>query len=391
MNEKILHPEVQQFISEHINADISKLIFKGSPFKGITIQELAAQIVSKKKSEQKLPSWFNSENIYYPNKINIEQTSSEITAKYKSDLVSGASFIDITGGLGVDDYYIAKKFSSGVHCELNTELSEITQHNFTQLGITNMTFIQGDGIDYILKNETHYDWIYSDPSRRNETKGKVFLLADCLPDIPSHLDSLFEKTEHILLKLSPVLDITSALNELKFTKEIHVVGVNNEVKELLFILQKGYAENPKIKTLNISKKETEYFEFNFKEESIPTYSEPRSYLYEPNTSILKSGGFSKVSEKLGIDKLHQHSHLYTSKKIVKFPGRSFKIESVVTYDKKKLKKLIPSKKANITIRNFPETVQQIRKKTGLKDGGDLYLFFTTSESDKKIVVVCKKL
>lgn len=390
MNENILNPEVQKFISEHLNDDLSKLIFKGSPFDSITVQELAEQIVSKKKSEHKLPTWFTTENIYYPNKINIEQTSSEITAKYKSDLISGTSFIDITGGFGIDDYYFAKKFSSGVHCELNSELSAIAQHNFEQLGVSNVEFIKGNGVEYILKNDTLYDWIYSDPSRRNESKGKVFLLADCLPDIPSNLDELFHKTDHILLKLSPVLDITSALNELKYTKEIHIVGVNNEVKELLFILQKGFIGNPAVKTVNISKKKTEYFDFNYREESPVSYSNPKTYLYEPNTAILKSGGFSQVSTQLGVDKLHQHSHLYTSSQLIEFPGRSFKIEAVLPYDKKKLKQLIPSKKANITVRNFPETVQQIRKKTGFKDGGEYYLFFTTSEAEKKIVILCEK-
>ena len=390
MNEKILIQEVQRFISEHINTDISKLIFKGSPFDGITVQELVEQIVSKKKSEQKLPTWFNSENIYFPNKLNIEQTSSEITAKYKSDLISGETFIDITGGFGIDDYYLAKKFSSGVHCELNSELSEITQHNFNQLGVSNIEFIKGNGVDYILNNDSKFDWIYSDPSRRNEAKGKVFLLADCLPDIPSNLDALFEKTENILLKLSPVLDITSALNELKFTKDIHIVGINNEVKELLFVLQKGFTSNPSIKTVNISKKRTDYFEFKFREDCNVSYSEPKSFLYEPNASILKSGGFFQICSQFAVGKLHQHSHLYTSSKLIEFPGRSFKIEAVLPYDKKKLKKLISSKKANITVRNFPETVQQIRKKTGFKDGGEYYLFFTTSEADKKIVIICKK-
>ncbi len=390
MNKRILNPEVQQFISENINVDISKLIFKGSPFEGISIQELAEQIVSKKKAQEKLPTWIKTENIYFPNKLNIEQTSSELTANYKSKLISGVKFIDLTGGFGIDDFYFSKRFSIGVHCELNTDLSEIVEHNFLQLGVSNMDFHKGNGVEYVLNNDLKYDWIYSDPSRRNESKGKVFLLSDCLPDIPSVLEELFEKTENILLKLSPVLDISSALTELKFTKEIHIVGVKNEVKELLFILKKGFKGNPKIKTVNIAKKKTDCFNFDWNHESHASYSAPKSFLYEPNTAILKSGGFLQVSEQLKIAKLHQHSHLYTSTELIEFPGRSFKIEAVISYDKKELKRFIPSKKANITVRNFPESVAQIRKKTGFIDGGEYYLFFTTSESNKKIVVICTK-
>ena len=390
MNKKILNPEVQKFILENINADISKLIFRGSPFNDISIQELAEQIVSKNKAKQKLPTWFEAENIYYPNKLNLEQTSSEITAKYKSDLISGETFIDITGGFGIDDFYFSKRFSSATHCELNSELSEITQHNFKQLGVESVEFVSGDGVDFILNNPTKYDWIYSDPSRRNETKGKVFMLSDCLPDIPSNLEAFFKKTNNILLKLSPVLDITSALNELKFTSEIHVVAVNNEVKELLFILKKGYNDEIQVKTVNISKKKTETFNFILNQSETPDYSEPKKYLYEPNAAILKSGAFKQIASYLKVEKLHQHSHLYTSEELKEFPGRTFIIEEVTSYDKKKLKKLIPSKKANITVRNFPETVQQIRKKTGIKDGGETYLFFTTSINDKKIVLLCRK-
>ena len=390
MNFSILKSEVQNFIIENIHVDISKLIFKGSPFKGISIQELAEQIISKKKAKQKLPTWFEAENIYYPNKLNLEQTSSEITARYKADLISGESIIDITGGFGIDDFYFSKKFLNLIHCELNSELSEITRHNFSQLGVKNVKFVSGDGFSYLQNNSKIYSWIYADPSRRNESKGKVFMLSDCLPDIPSNLDMLFERTDHVLLKLSPILDITSALNELKFTKEIHVVAVDNEVKELLFILQKDFNDIVKVKTVNISKKKTDSFNFIWNQSEIPRFSEPKKYLYEPNAAILKSGAFTQIATQLNLYKLHQHSHLYTSEKLIEFPGRTFTIEEVHSFDRKKLKKLIPSKKANISVRNFPESVEQIRKKTGIKDGGAIYLFFTTSLTDAKIVLICRK-
>lgn len=391
MNKLLLNTEVQEFITTNLKSDITKLVLKGSPFKSISIQELVEQIISKAKCEKKLPAWFSTENIYYPNKLNIEQTSSEITANYKSNLVEGSSLIDITGGFGIDAYYFSKKINTITHCELNENLSQIVSHNLRQLHSKNIETYFGDGIEKINKSDKKYDWIYSDPSRRNDAKGKVFLLNDCLPNIPKHLDKLFNKTDNILLKTSPILDLKSAISELNYVKDIHIVSVNNEVKELLFILEKNYTQEISIKTSNLLKNSNQYFNFELRKQVSSSYSKPKKYLYEPNSAILKSGAFKQVSKQLSIDKLHQHSHLYTSDELIDFPGRSFTIEQNISYDKKLLKKLIPSKKANITIRNFPETVVQIRKKTGLKDGGNIYLFFTTNINDKHIVLICRKV
>ncbi|MCF6182366.1 class I SAM-dependent methyltransferase [Lutibacter sp.] len=391
MNTTILNKEVQDFINANLKSNITKLILKGSPFVEIRMHELAAQIEAKKKCEHKLPTWFKTENIYYPTKLNIEQTSSEITAKYKADLVSGNSLIDITGGFGVDTYYFSQKVKKITHCEINKELSVIVSHNLKQLNIENIKTVDSDGIEVLKNNSTKYDWIYADPSRRNDLKGKVFLLEDCLPNIPENIDLLFQKSKNILLKISPILDITSAINELKFVKEIHIVAIENEVKELLFILERNYNQTIDINTINFDKKEIQTFKFTTKQKVFATFSKPKKYLYEPNVAILKSGGFNQVSSILRIDKLRQHSHLYTSEKLVKFPGRRFEIKHKIPYNTKQLKKLIPSKKANITTRNFPETVAQIRKKTKLKEGGNQYLFFTTDLYNKHIVLICEKV
>lgn len=391
MNQEILNKEVQNFINSNLKSDVTKLILKGSPFPHVSIQEIAAQLMAKNSCEKKLPTWFNSENIYYPNKLNIEQTSSEITSNYKSDLVSGKTLVDITGGFGVDTYFFSQKVKHITYCEINGELSTIVSHNFKQLKIKNITTLLGDGIDFLSKNQEKFDWIYADPSRRNDAKGKVFLLEDCLPNIPENLNLLFEKTDNILLKVSPILDITSALNELQFVKEIHVVAIENEVKELLFLLEKNYTKNIQVKTANIAKNCTQKFDFNLNESSTATFSEPKKYVYEPNAAILKSGAFLQVSEKLNIAKLHQNSHLYTSNHLIDFPGRRFEIKHCISYNKKQLPQLIPSKKANIATRNFPETVAQIRKKTGLKDGGNEYLFFTTDINNKHLVLICEKV
>ncbi|MBE0423783.1 MAG: class I SAM-dependent methyltransferase [Lutibacter sp.] len=391
MNHHILNKEVQDYINAHLKSDVTKLILKGSPFENVSIQEIAEQLLAKNSCEKKLPRWFNAENIYWPNKLNIEQTSSEITAKYKSDLVSGKTLMDITGGFGVDTYFFSQKVAKITHCEIYEELATMVNHNFKQLNVKNITTYIGDGIEFLDKSKEKFDWIYADPSRRNDAKGKVFLLEDCLPNIPENLDLLFQKTNHILLKVSPILDLKSAINELNNVKEIHVVAVENEVKELLFLLEKNYTQNIEIKTINLNKEEIQTFNFSLNKEASATYSEQKKYLFEPNSAILKAGAFQQISAHLKIDKLHQHSHLYTSDKLIDFPGRRFEIKHSASYDKKQLLQFIPTKKANITTRNFPETVAQIRKKTGLKDGGNQYLFFTTDVNNKHLVLICEKV
>ena len=391
MNTAILHTEVQDFINENLSRDLSKLIFKGSPFHGITIQEIAAQIESKKKAQTKLPTWFKKPFIYYPNKLNLEQTSSEITSNYKSQLVSGNHLIDLTGGFGVDTYYFSKKIKKVTHCEINNDLSEIVEHNYKILELDNIETVAEDGLTYLKNQDQFYDWIYVDPSRRSDIKGKVFMLEDCLPNIPENLETLFKFSNHILIKASPMLDLTKAINELEFVKEIHVVAVDNDVKELLFICEKSYKGQIFIKTVNHKKTSDEYFESTFNASLPSNYSLPQTYLYEPNSAILKAGLFDEVSNQLKTFKLHNNSHIYTLNKLIKFPGRSFKIIQTMSYNLKELKKSFPFTKANITIRNFPETVAKIRKKTKIKEGGDQYLFFTTDCKDKHIIIHCEKV
>jgi len=348
LNLAILHKEVQDFINEHLNADISKVLFKGSPFSNISVP-----------------------------------------ANYKSSLISGSSFIDLTGGFGIDSYYFSKHFSQVIHCEINADLSEIVAHNYAQLDVKHIKTVAQDGLTY-LSSQQQFDWIYIDPSRRDELKGKVFLLKDCLPNVPENLELLFEHTEHILLKVSPMLDITSAINELNFVKEVHVVAVNNEVKEVLFLLEKDCKSLINIQTINIGSKGRQHFDADYKQQANIEFSLPKTFLYEPNAAVLKGGLFNQLAT-LGVTKLHQNSHLYTADIIVDFPGRLFTIAHKIRYDKKLLKKLIPSQKANITARNFPDTVAQIRKKTKIKEGGHQYLFFTKDLNDTYIVLICEKI
>ncbi len=393
MNKYILNTDVQSFINNNLKSNIDKLLFKGSPFKQVTIQQLANQIIAKQKSEKKLSTWFNTNTIYYPAKLSIEQTSSEITAEYKSSIVKGKTIIDITGGFGVDSFYFSKKINKVIHCEINEELSKIVNHNYIQLGVNNVHTIHSDGIEYLKETSEKIDCIYIDPSRRNDVKGKVFLLKDCLPNVPDNLDFLFSKSDIILIKNSPILDISATINELKFVKEIHIIGVKNEVKELLFLLEKNFNKNIEIKTHNILKnKNKQVFNFSFNSSNEVVFNLPLNFLYEPNSAVLKSGGFNQISSYYKLDKLHQHSHLYTSEILKEnFPGRTFLIEKFFKYNKKRIRKEILEEQANITIRNFPKTVAQLRKETKLKDGGDIYLFFTTNFNNESIVIKCKKI
>lgn len=392
MDKRLLQPEIQDFINESLTANFSKLALQKNPFPEIAWSDILTQLGCKIKAKDKLPTWFACKDIIYPSKISLEQTSSEITAQYKANLVEGKTLIDLTGGFGVDDYYFAKKINRVVHCELKQELSAIVSHNLSVLKIINIECINKDSSLVLSDLNQQFDWIYIDPSRRNDAKGKVFMLKDCLPNVPENLDFYFSFSENILIKTAPILDITAGLSELKNVKEIHIVALNNEVKELLWILEKGFDKDVIIKTININKETEEKFDFNLNQ--LPEnqmYSLPQKYLYEPNSAILKSGAFDLIPTKFNIEKLHQHSHLYTSDTLIEFAGRYFEIKNSFDYNKKEMKQFLENKKANITTRNFPETVENIRKKWKIKDGGDIYTFFTTDMNNNKIVLICAKI
>ena len=201
MNYNLLNKEIQHYINSHLDSDVTALLLKGTVFQDVETTEIIEQIESKKKCRFKLPSWYNSKNIYYPNKLNIEQTSSEITAEYKSNLISGKSLIDLTGGFGVDCFYFSKHFKSVTHCEINENLSKIVNHNFAQFSIDNIETKCVDGLQFLKQNQKNYDWIYIDPSRRHDSKGKVFILNDCLPNVPDNLNHIFNFTNNILIKI----------------------------------------------------------------------------------------------------------------------------------------------------------------------------------------------
>lgn len=391
MNKNILNTGVQSFIKNNLNTDIMSVVLGKTEFGHISSKELAQQIESKKKCCNKLPTWFHSENIYYPPRLNIEQSSSEKTAAYKAALVNGNSLLDLTGGFGVDSYFFGKKIAEVTLCEIKPELSEITAHNLKVLRAHNINVLNIDGLSYLDSTDKMFDWIYIDPSRRDKTRGKVFKLSDCLPDITKHLTLILEKSKYVLLKTSPLLDITIGLKELKSVKEIHIIAVNNEVKELLWIISSSIQQEPLLKTINIKNTGHELFSFKRSEENTvrSSFAEPLKYLYEPNAAILKAGAFKTIGVQLHLKKLHEHTHLYTSISKVSFPGRVFIIHSTHPYGKKTMADL-KIKKANITIRNFPLKVADIRKKHKIKEGGELYLFFVKDLHSELLLLQCSK-
>lgn len=388
MNSALLHSKVQKFIRNY-SEDTAVLAFKGSPFPNCTVQELIVQIEGFRKTKKKLPNWHHTEAIYYPPKLNIEQTSSEVTASYKASLVAGNTLADLTAGLGVDSYHFARKFDAIHYFELNEDLARIAQHNFSRLGATNIVCSIGDGLAAIMKQR--YDTIYIDPARRHAAKGKVFFLSDCEPNVVGEVDALLERCETLLIKTSPMLDISVGLSELKNVAEIHVVAVANEVKELLWLIQKESKAAITIKTVNITKAGVQSFDFIQGEKALPSYALPQQYLYEPNAAIMKAGAFACIPNVYAVQKLHMHSHLYSSNALIEFPGRRFKIDQIIPYHKSEMKKHLAGVKANIATRNFPETVELLRKKWKIKDGGEVYLFFTTDRNNERIVLICSKI
>jgi len=351
---------------------------------------ILAQINGIQKAKNKLPVFYNTPNIIYPSKLSMEQCSSEKTGLFKSQLIEGGHLIDLTGGFGIDSYYFAKKFKKITYVEQNQELFEVVQPNFDLLEVSNIELVNAAAEEFLKTINKKVDVVYIDPSRRNENQ-RVFKLNECTPNIIELIPAILKIADKILVKTAPLLDIKQSLKDLKHVSKVWVVSVDNDCKEILYLLEKRNIEEPIINTINLAKTVQE-FQFNFQEENDANscYSEPLNYLYEPNASILKAGAFDSVCEEYDLEKLAPNSHLYTSKELIEnFPGRIFKIENLLPYQSKYFTKLgIP--KANVSCRNFKDNPEQVKKKLKLKDGGDTYLFATTDVICKPIIIICVK-
>lgn len=393
MIQDLLRPEVQDFMAQYANDDPYDLSLKASKFQGIPVRLAIEQIRVRQKARKKLPEWHARQSVLFPHGVSIEQCSSETTAKYKSFILDGDLLVDLTGGTGVDTFYLSKTFSRVVYVEPNEVLCDCARHNFAELQAPHIQVVQGTAEGYLAEDHESPDYYFLDPSRRDEAQRKVFLLEDCTPDLKAIYDLLLKAKKGAVIKLSPLLDITHLVQAFPDLSGLEVISVENECKEILLILSKDTIDTPLIKATNIKNGKTDVLEFNHSEERSARveYSMPLKYLYEPNASLMKVGAFKYISERFALNKLHANSHLYTSSEIVEdFPGRVLRIESVVGLKSKEIKALRGSK-GNITVRNFPLTVAQIRKKTGIIEGGDKYLFATTLKDKSVKILLCRRL
>ncbi|NNM23925.1 MAG: class I SAM-dependent methyltransferase [Flavobacteriaceae bacterium] len=387
MNHNLLLSEIQSFIRSY-EGELSDLAFKGSPFEDVTVQELMQQVDGFRRTKKKLPLWHKTRGIYYPPKLNLEQSSSEATGKYKAGLVGGKSLLDITGGFGVDSFYFSDSFEEVIYVEQHKNLYNIVTHNFRCLGKETIHSLNDDGLT--LLNGKSYDVIYADPGRRDKTNGKVFMLSQCEPNVLLHLDQILTHCDKFLLKTSPMLDISRGILELKFVHQVHVVAIENEVKELLWILQNKPSEKIVIRTINMKGASNQHFDFEYVKSSPINFGAPQNFLYEPNAAIMKSGGYLHISEQFGLWKLHVNSHLFTGNDLIEFPGRRFLINQVFPYQKSILKDRVFKRQAHVSTRNFPLSVRELRSRWKIGDGGERYLFFTLDKDDKKIVLDCSR-
>ena len=387
---QILDAYIQKFINSHINSSASDLMLKASSYPEWDMKAIAQQLVGKQIAKKKLPTWFQNNEILYPVRLSMEQCSSETTAKYKTTIINSGRGIDLTGGFGVDTIFLSKQSESLIYCERNEDLASLVNHNFKALNQHNCEVHVGDGVEY-LKNLKKIDWIYVDPSRRKESQ-RIYRLEDCEPNVIDLIGLFFDKAENVLIKTAPLLDIQQTLRDLKSVKEVHVIAVNNDCKEVLYLLEKDFTGETQIFCVNLKKEHIEEFRFTLSEEreALNLYSEPLEYIYEANVAIMKAGAFKSIASKHELYKLHKHSHLYTSQKLIsEFPGRRFNVKEVLNHDKKSLTKL--PKKANIACRNYPHKVDVLKKKLKINDGGNDYIFATTVKEKQLKLIVCEKV
>lgn len=383
-----------EFIQNNLNEDVVKLILQQKRFPGLDIKKIANQIKARKKAIYKLPTFAQNKAVFFPPTIAWQQCSSEFTAKYKASLIKGKTVVDLTGGFGIDTFYLAQQFESVTYIEQQKNLSEIVTYNNKVLNQNNIKVIN-DNSTTVLKKLDDIDLIYLDPARRNENERKVISLEDSFPNIIELQDDLLRKSKNIMLKTSPMLDIHQALRQLKNVKAIHIVAVENECKELIFIQNYNKKENTPIKLycINIHRNgEKDIFETVHNNREAIEYSLPKKYIYDPNKSIHKANVFNTFGNAFGLIKIAPNTHLYTADILIdNFQGRVFELEAILKPSNKVLKKALSDKKANLIVRNFPETVAGLKKKLKIQDGGNQYLMAVTLDNSDKVILKCKRL
>ena len=391
--------DTRQFIEAHLNDDVHELALKYSNAK-VDMALALRQIEARQLLRKKVPSWADNPDLLFPAHLSIEQCSSEATARYKASLLRGVSFADLTGGLGVDCFFISQHFEHADYVEVNPELCGLAQQNLgTGQGARNdvpdaRLRINNESAESFLRRCEPLDCVFIDPARRDVHGRKVVSVADCSPNVVELQELMFQKAKTVMVKLSPMLDISQALRELRHVKEVHVVAVGNECKELLFLMEPGFEGSPVFTCVNL---ETQQPSVCFTQETervsdLLLAKEVGRFLYEPNAAVMKGGCYRLLTQRYEIQKLHRNSHLYTSDLLVAgFPGRVFEVDDWAVYGKKANTLLKGVEKASIAIRNFPMTVAEIRKKWKIGEGDQVYLFATTLSDERKVVIKGKKV
>lgn len=381
----------KQFIRENLNADVPTLALKKAPV-GTDFSLALRQIEARQLLKKKVPSWSANEELLFPAHLSIEQCSSEASAKYKASLMQGQSFADLTGGLGIDTYFISQHFQQADYVERQVELCDLARHNFAVLG--SQVEIWNETAEDYLKHCGAKDYIFIDPARRDAFGRKTVSIADCTPDVVALQDLLLEKAGRVVVKLSPMLDVTKALGELHHVREVHVVAVANECKELDFVMERGYEGEVQCVCANLLTRQPDV-RFALEDEKNATAALAETvmrFLYEPNPAVMKAGCHKLLTRRYGVFKLHKNSNLFTSDILVAdFPGRIFEVEAFAPFNKKVKQTLLSEvDNASIAVRNFPLTVAELRKALKIGDGDGIYLFATTLKGEKRVVIRTKK-
>lgn len=377
--------EQSAFITAHLTDDVRQLALQRDRYPDVDLPFVVAQIAGRQRIKDKLPEIYANPHWELPVTLSLEQCSSQQTARYKASLIEGDSLLDLTGGFGIDFHYCSQRFRTADYVEQNEELCRLARQNLS--GQIHHTQAE----DY-LSTCPHYSTIVIDPARRDQAGRKVAGLSDCTPDLTRIHEILVEKADVVLVKLSPMLDMHQALQQLPYTYEVHIVSVNNECKEMLLLMSKEPHEDITIHCVNLDTQEPAFcYTLSPTRSDVHAVTDTQ-FLYEPNASIMKAGCFHQLEEALGIPQLSENSHVYiTDHAIDNFPGRGFQIMDTRSLSKADCKALSALGKANITTRNFPMKSEELRKKLKLKDGGDNYLIATTDSEGKHLIFCCQKI
>lgn len=386
--------DIQSFVKEHRNENVCELALRAHTFSADDFKYALQQIDGWQRAQKKLPTWAQTDGILFPPHLNMEQCSSELTAQYKADIVEGGeNMTDLTAGFGVDATMMGRKFAHLTYVDQDEDLCQIANNNLPLFGLKNYHIVCGKAED-TLHTLSHQNLIFLDPARRNADGAKVVSIADCTPNVALMQEQLMKHADMVMVKLSPMLDVKNMERELHLVSEIHIVSVDNECKELLIKMQHDYSSVHTFCVNILSNGEKIIFTYTRDEESISECrytTEVGRYIYEPNASIMKAGCYKTLASRFGLLKLHPNSHLYTSfddKPVKNFPGRCFKVHGTSTLNKKTVKSVLGGiEKANLTVRNFPMSVVDLRKKLKLREGGDLYLYATTMSDEKKVLII----